>query len=82
MKTTLDILNATCVHQHSKIVKGGVNLNEKWLSETEIQSIIDEFPIEVFDPTTEEQDEALQEWFNKLKGICRAQRVNQREDTK
>jgi hypothetical protein len=77
LKTTLDILNATCLHQ--QIVKGGVNLNEKWLSETEIQNIIDEFPIEVFDPTTDEQDEALQEWFNKLKGIGCVQTVNQKE---
>jgi hypothetical protein len=32
-----------------------------------IQDLIGEFPIEVFDPTIEEQDVALQEWFNKLK---------------
>lgn len=35
----------------------------------QIQKIIDEFPIELFDPTTEEQDEALQEWFDKLKEV-------------
>jgi hypothetical protein len=35
----------------------------------QIQQIIDEFPIELFDPTTPEQDEALQEWFGKLKTV-------------
>lgn len=35
----------------------------------QIQAIIDEFPIELFDPTTEEQDLALQEWFDKLKEV-------------
>jgi hypothetical protein len=37
--------------------------------QAQIQEIIDEFPIEVFDPTTTEQDEALQEWFDKLKEV-------------
>jgi hypothetical protein len=67
LHTTLDILNSCC-EQNQKI-KAGVNLNIKWLHEVEIQEIIDEFPIEIFDPTTTEQDEALQEWFNKLKGV-------------
>lgn len=35
----------------------------------QIQKIIDEFPIELFDPTTPEQDEALQEFFDKLKEV-------------
>lgn len=35
----------------------------------QIQKIITEYPIELFDPTTTEQDEALQEWFNKLKKV-------------
>jgi hypothetical protein len=66
LKTTLDILNACCELEQK--LKCGVHLNEKWLSETEVQNLIDEFPIEVFDPTIPEQDQALQEWFNKLKG--------------
>ena len=33
----------------------------------DVQSIIDEFPIEVFDPTVNEQDVALQGWFDKKK---------------
>lgn len=34
---------------------------------TKLDDVILEFPIELFDPTTEEQDKALQEWFDKLR---------------
>ncbi len=34
MKTTLDILNACC--EQPQILKGSVNLNEKWFSESEL----------------------------------------------
>jgi hypothetical protein len=72
MTTTLDILNSCC--KQSQKIKGGVNLGIHWLNEVQLQEIIDEFPIEVFDPTTDEQDEALQKWFNKLKLVVPKQK--------
>lgn len=51
----------------SHVIEVAINEKKTKVTLEAIQKLIDEFPIEAFDPTTDDQDEALQKWFNKLK---------------